>query len=145
MKNSLRYVVVACALAAVSAQAQVYKWVDEKGKVQYGDQPPDSKKASSVNVPPPPADAPKQQDWKEKDLDSKRKKIERERTEGNRDRQAEANRAGICADARRRLGTLNEQAPVYQRNDKGEKVYIEDNDRARLKAEMQRLISDNCS
>jgi len=145
MRNSVRLAIVACALAAASASAQVYKWVDENGKVQYGDRPPDAKKAAPVNLMPGPADAPaKQPDWKEKDLEFQRRKIERERTEGTRARQAEANRAAACAEARRRLSILEEQMPVYQRNDKGEKVYMEDAERARVKAEQQRAISDNC-
>jgi hypothetical protein len=41
------------ALAALCAQAQVYKWVDDKGQVHYGEQPPPEAKTSTVNVPAP--------------------------------------------------------------------------------------------
>jgi len=139
--------VLACVLAAASAQAQVYKWIDENGKVQYGDRPPDKTKAAPVGIMPGPADAPaaKPDDWKQKDLEFQRRKIERERQEqGPRAQQAQANRAAECSDARSRLGVLEEQVPVYQRNDKGERIFIEDKDRARMMDELRGSIAQNC-
>jgi len=147
MRNSARLAVLACALAAVGAQAQVYKWVDENGKVQYGDRPPDAKKAAPVNVMPGPADAPvaKPDDWKQKDLDFQRRKIGRERQEqGPAAQQREAYRASKCSESQRRLGILQEQLPVYQRNDKGERVYVEDKDRSRMMDELRGSIAENC-
>jgi hypothetical protein len=147
MRSSVRLALLACVLAAASAQAQVYKWVDENGKVQYGDKPPDKVKAAPVAITPGPADAPtaKPDDWKQKDLEFQRRKIERERQEqGPRAQQAEANRAAWCSDSRRRLGLLQEQVPVYQRNDKGERVYVEDKDRARIMDELRGSIAENC-
>jgi len=41
------------ALAALGANAQVYKWTDEKGQVHYGEQPPPEAKTTTINVPPP--------------------------------------------------------------------------------------------
>jgi len=44
-------------LAAANAQALLYKWTDENGRVVYGDQPPASVKAERVNpgiAPPDP-------------------------------------------------------------------------------------------
>jgi predicted secreted Zn-dependent protease len=44
-----------CALASLVvtgfAAAQVYKWVDKEGRVQYGDRPPDETAAQSVKTP----------------------------------------------------------------------------------------------
>ncbi len=50
---------VLAALASVSAAAQVHRWVDERGVVQYGDRPPASG-ATTLRTPaaaPPPAPA----------------------------------------------------------------------------------------
>lgn len=41
-----------------STHAQVYKWLDEKGGVHYGDKPPASVEAQTLDAPPPPSDAP---------------------------------------------------------------------------------------
>lgn len=52
---------VVCLALSGTASAQVYKWVDETGKVHYGDAPPDrddsKKKSVKINTPAPtPAD-----------------------------------------------------------------------------------------
>jgi hypothetical protein len=39
---TLRFAVLLLALATLPAQAQVYKWVDEKGRTHYSNTPPDS-------------------------------------------------------------------------------------------------------
>lgn len=43
-----------------AANAEVYKWVDENGKVQFGDQPPTGSKTVKIKAPPapPPSAAP---------------------------------------------------------------------------------------
>ncbi|GAB3266234.1 DUF4124 domain-containing protein [Chitinimonas naiadis] len=38
-------------LASSLAFAEVYKWVDANGKVQYGDQPPPAAKSATVKLP----------------------------------------------------------------------------------------------
>jgi len=40
------------------ANAQVYKWVDEKGKIHYGDHPPEQERASKLAVRKSPAALP---------------------------------------------------------------------------------------
>lgn len=37
-------------LVAISAQAALYKWVDEKGRVQYSDRPPNEKSNNAVQM-----------------------------------------------------------------------------------------------
>jgi hypothetical protein len=48
---------------SVSVSAEVYKWVDEEGRVHYGDRPGDSSNATRLpgfeaSSPPPPVEAP---------------------------------------------------------------------------------------
>ena len=40
------------ALSSANTSAEIYKWVDENGKVHFGDAPPTSKKAQSVDLKP---------------------------------------------------------------------------------------------
>lgn len=47
MKRSLS--VIALCACAMGAQAEVYKWIDADGKVQYGDAPPKNSKAKVVS------------------------------------------------------------------------------------------------
>ena len=42
----MRLAILALLLAAAPAWAQIYKWVDEKGRVQYGEKPPAGAKAA---------------------------------------------------------------------------------------------------
>lgn len=49
-----------------------------------------------------------------------------------------------CNTARHNLGVLNEQRPVYSYDDKGNRVYVEDKDRASKIAATQRTITDSC-
>jgi hypothetical protein len=54
MKNIL--VVLAC-LVPVLVQAEVYRWVDEQGRIHFGDLPPERRSAETVDLPrrsPPP-------------------------------------------------------------------------------------------
>src|SRR5882672_564985 len=44
---------LALLLAAGTASAQLYRWVDKDGKVRYGDTPPPGAKTSSIKAPPP--------------------------------------------------------------------------------------------
>ena len=47
-------IALACLLAALPAAAQLYRWVDEKGRVQYSDKPPPGAKARAVEGTAPP-------------------------------------------------------------------------------------------
>lgn len=133
---------------ALPAMAQVYKWVDEKGRTHYGEKPPEGVKATEVGAPTPPSDpAAKPADWKQKELEAKRNRIEREGKESKESARAqrnEADRARRCDDARRRLTMLQEQIRLFDRNDKGEKVYLEDKDRPAAMERERRAIAENC-
>jgi len=52
--------------------------------------------------------------------------------------------AANCNAARRNLGVLNEQRPVYSYDNKGNRVYVEDKDRAATIAQTQQQVSSNC-
>jgi len=45
-----RLVIGLLLLVGLSAQAEIYKWVDENGKVQYGDQPPAAAKKQTLKI-----------------------------------------------------------------------------------------------
>lgn len=51
MRVIRRFVVLPLLLAAVPAEAEVYKWTDETGKVHYSDAPPPGQKAKQVKLP----------------------------------------------------------------------------------------------
>ena len=49
-----------------------------------------------------------------------------------------------CNSARHNLGVLNEQRPVFSYDNKGNRVFVEDKDRAARIAEAQRAIAASC-
>ena len=49
-----------------------------------------------------------------------------------------------CNTARRNLGVLNEQRPVYSYDNKGNRVYVDDKDRAATIAQTQQAIASSC-
>ncbi|MEK7792101.1 MAG: DUF4124 domain-containing protein, partial [Pseudomonadota bacterium] len=58
-------------LVSMVAQAQVYKWVDQNGKIQYSDQPPPSgavQNEKKLGIKSSPSSAPSSDDSKSKDL-----------------------------------------------------------------------------
>ena len=39
-------------LTAASGQAEIYRWIDDEGKLQFGDRPPDARGADKVELEP---------------------------------------------------------------------------------------------
>ncbi len=135
-------------LIATPSAAQIYKWVDEKGVTHYTAEPPPEKKAQKMQAPPPGAGtgAPASSSApsaKSQDLEFRQRQIAREQKEREEAKARERKQAD-CPDARRHLARLQEQISLYQRNDKGERVYLEDKDRPAEMARVQSFIDRNC-
>jgi hypothetical protein len=137
------------ALAAAPAQA-IYKWVDEKGVTHFSDDPPpDGSKASKIEpkVTPPSSNAKPRDDWKAKSQEARQKEIERDQKDANdkaRAHNESAVRQNRCAQAQRDVQVLESQRPVFTRNDKGEKAYVDDKERASELAASRRTVEANC-
>jgi hypothetical protein len=43
-------------IVAITVYAEVYKWIDDEGKVHYGDHPPVSSGSNRIQIAPPPSD-----------------------------------------------------------------------------------------
>jgi hypothetical protein len=125
---------------ALPAQAQMYKCVDERGVTRYTDEagarckPVDIRGSPPISggvQPPGGGDLPRQ------DADFKRRQLEREKAAA-REKQALTER---CARLRAERGTLSTGRRLARINDKGERVYLEDADRDRRVAELQRELA----
>lgn len=136
-------------IAALAANAQVYKWVDEKGRTHYSETPPpDSKSAKKVDTGPSVAPAPAAtQDWKQKEMDSRKRSLEKQQSDEATRKQAahdEQVQKGRCRSAQRDLNILEAQAPIFHVNERGERVYLEDKDRAAEMARARREVQTYC-
>ncbi len=137
-------------LAFAAMPQAMYKWVDEKGVTHYSETPPPDGKAQKVEVKPsgPAAgSAAAPESWKQRELEARQKRLERGQQEEHDKAQqhnANAERTNRCNRARRGLRVLETQVPVYDFNDKNEKVYITDEDRLREMDEWKKIIRENC-
>ncbi len=144
-----RIVLAACAFAVVFAQAQVFKWVDEKGRTHYGERPPDGVKASEVAKPTPPSEPGRVQEpnWKAKARDVTKERRERENRESqDADREARtlAERQQRCRDARIALDRLQNVQRLYKYDARGERVYMTDADRDSERVVANREVEESC-
>jgi Domain of unknown function (DUF4124) len=124
------------AFTALFAQAQVYKWVDDKGQVHYGEQPPPEAKTTTVHVPPPgdapaptPAAKPKAAPGEpaKQAFDMPKDKSER------------------CKLEQEQLAILNTDRPIVFTNDKKEPETLSDEKRTAEKKLVQENVKKYCS
>jgi hypothetical protein len=134
-------------LVPLAASAQVYKWVDEKGRTHYSETPPrEGAKPDKVDIRPG-SEAPPL-DWKQKELESRERRILKEQEEHRQksaDEKAARNRKSTCLEARRHLARLQAQRPVYNLNSRGEKVYVEDKDRLGEIERLGNVVANHCN
>ena len=131
----------------VPAYAQVYKWVDEKGVTHYGERPPQGKNAREVeqrlgNPAPAPGNSARQ-NWKDKDLEFRGRRIEAEQAEAKQQQQEAANRQA-CNQARDRVAQMKTARRMYRLNEKGERVYQSDEEHQTAIAQLDRMVSERC-
>jgi hypothetical protein len=163
-------VLAAAALIALPAQAQ-WKWRDPNGHVQYSDLPPPSgtpdkdilarpnvQQRRAANAPfyvasaasgAPVASAasgalaPRTVD---PELEAKRKKVEADqalKTKADDDRLAAA-KADNCSRAKSQLQTLESGIRITRSNDKGEREFLDDKQRADETRRAREAISSSC-
>ena len=129
---------LACLLAlplAAGAQ-QMYRWIDEGGRVHFTDTPPpeSAKKSEKIEVKPTPPSGPVTApgDYRKKELETRGDRLQKEQ-EAKRAAYDEARAAELkkarCRDAQSQLQVLRMQRPVFQTNEKGERVFLDDKDR----------------
>ncbi len=147
------YVVFAAlSLLALTAHADLHKWVDAEGKVHYSDiVPPEVSKTETVsNVSGKgQAQAPVQYSTKSyAERDAELRKSREERTEtaekkAQKDADAEARKRN-CLAAQQNLRALEEGARIFNYDANGERVYLDDAGREQRMAEVRKNISANC-
>ncbi|MBI4204875.1 MAG: DUF4124 domain-containing protein [Betaproteobacteria bacterium] len=131
---------------------QIYKWVDEKGVTHYTETPPPGGKGQVIRTQPrsPLPDAPNVnpavKTWQEQEIEFRQRRVEAEETE--RKRQANASRdmalRRACAGARADLENLRMERPIVRIDERGERRYIEDKERAELIRRTEQIIQRDC-
>lgn len=134
-------------LAAGTAGAQAYKWVDAQGKVHFSDTPPPDRPAAAIRIKPQmpedPAAVARQRDWRTQLEESRT----RNHAEEKQARSAESSRKTAelrCRAARRELDTLQRCRRIYRTGDDGQREYLADNDRPALLQRAQERVERVC-
>ena len=139
-------------LHVVSAQAGVYKWVDETGAVHYGDRPQSGSQAVEVqqfNAPNKPAlvdddavsrDEKRQRisDMLEEDRIDKNKEQEKKKVERERKKQE-------CNRLKDRQRHVTNAGGLYKLDKDGNRVFMSDDQRKKSEAELRKRIQKACS
>lgn len=132
--------------------AQIYKWVDANGTAHFSDSPPPGDSAEEVELDGQPSEQAVQE---AQEAQARRLQYQRADSEARHEEEArrqeiqdlerqEAELQSECANARQQLAVLEMQLPVYRENDAGERVYLEDDDRASEQAQLTGQIAQHC-
>ncbi len=135
-------------LVSVPAHAQVYKWVDEKGVTHYGERAPQGRKSQEVkdklaNPAGPGGAAAAQPSWQDQESEFRGRRIQAEQAEAKKQAQ-DASQRKACIEARDELAQLKAARRVYKLDDKGERIFESDEQRAASIARQEQLIAARC-
>lgn len=136
------------------AHAQVYKWVDDQGVTHYSQSPPPGgpAKGAVLNLPgaatnPDAAGAGGNDNWQDQERafrERQAKQADARKIEEERAQKEAASRRTACLRAREALDLLGRQMRLYNLNERGEKVYLSDDERARETQRASQQAAENC-
>jgi hypothetical protein len=134
------------------ALAQQYKWVDQDGKVRYGDVPPPGVKAQRLKPPasgPSPSSAASAKGEKPLSPEAAYRKRQ-EDAQKQRDKEEQAGQEASakrenCARAQESLRTLESGQRIVRTDSKGERYYLEDAQIAQETARARQLVKESCN
>jgi len=141
-------VVFAFVAAPLASAQQMYKWKDEKGVWHFSENPPpDGGKAEKIEVKPvggerPAVPAP--DSWRSKELESKQQKAKTEGADAIAKKREDDQRAQKCQAYKREMDSLTSGVRLFQLNDKGERIFMEDKERQERIEEAKKAIRENC-
>lgn len=146
-----RLLILSLLLASAPAGAEIVKWVDSQGRVHYSDQPPPAAKGQQqMNIKNQPGSlggtsatqkstAEQEQDFRKRQMDA----ADAEKKAAEDKKQAEIAKQN-CASARGNLKSLQEGVRLTKYNEQGERVFLDDAERAKAMEDAQRAVKDWC-
>jgi hypothetical protein len=139
---------------AAAVSAQTYKWVDQDGKVRYGDVPPPGVKATPLRPPPPgvpTASAPAAKKEGATALTPEQEFRKRQEEAGKeREKQAKADQEAQqkrenCARSQDAVRTLETGQRIARTDAQGERYYLEDSQVAQELARARQSAQQWCN
>lgn len=153
MLRKLLGLLLACVAPAVLAQT-IYSWKDASGRVHYSDSPPPDAQARSIKqaplAPRPPtaegASANTPPNYAEQEVAFRKRRAEAAEAEDKTRKQkaSDEQRERDCTQARQQLTGLESGQPVVRFNDAGERIFIDDDERAAEMARSRQYLERSC-
>ncbi len=138
-------------LSATPVNAELYKWVDEQGKVHYSDQPASGKTKSEAileipNQPTTSTSTASSKTWQEKELEYKKRQSSAAEAEAKKqkDAQDEKTKRENCANAKQNLSQLESIAPAYTYDEKTGRSYLNPTQRAEAIEKARKSVTEWC-
>ena len=140
----MRLAALVLLVAALPAQAQMYKCVDEHGKTRYSDRQAAGCKEIDIRPSPPLSGAlqSRQESFAVQDAELKRRQLERDAAAAKEASERDALERR-CAGLRREQTVLGSGVRISNVNAAGDLVYMDDTTRERRLAELARELR-NC-
>ena len=138
-------------LSATPVNAELYKWVDEQGKVHYSDQPASDKTKSETtlaipNQAPPSTIPESSKSWQEKELEYKKRQASAAENEAKKQKEAQEakTKRDNCEKAKQNLSQLESIAPAYTYDEKTGRSYMDATQRAAAIEKARKAVTEWC-
>jgi hypothetical protein len=138
-------------LAPLSLYAGVYKWVDDDGKVHYGDQPQPSQPSVEINIDDAPSvssgsgeDQLTREEKRERLLQSMEEDRLEKQEQRDKQKALRAQNRQKCNRYRDRMRHYQRANALYRLDRDGNRVYVSDSDRAKSTKKLQVQIDRYC-
>ena len=128
-----------------AAQEEVYRWVDDKGVVHFGDRPPQQADVEKISIPDTQTQPAANQEEAQDTQPNLAQQLREERAEARKEREANAEVAAkSCAKAREIVSQLEPMTRVMVTHEDGTVTRMYDNDRLEKLDEAKAVVAENC-
>jgi len=135
--------------------AGVYRWVDDQGRVQFGDRPPQTSDAKEVKIkkaprsstqsPPPQGTSASDRLRKQQQmLDAYREEREEKQQQKQERKAKKAERAKDCAYAKSHLEDYRSSGRIFEPLPGDKKRYLSDEEYKKEVQRMERIVKQRC-
>jgi hypothetical protein len=138
-------------LAATASSAEIYKWVDEQGKVHYGDTPVDQS-STQMNITQPEADKKISSQPDPTSRDERRRKLAEAMQEDRLKKQEQKQKArdekeklnSQCVHAKDALKNYETAGRLYNLDKDGNRVFMSDAEKEATTENLRAQIKKHC-
>ena len=145
--NAILSLILFFCFSSAANSGQIYKWVDENGKVHFGDRPNSNQSQQEVELKPlntvGSGDS-SRKTTQQKMLNSFQKRREEEAKNKQQQRQLRIANQQKCRMSKARLANIENASGVYTMGSDGKRKYYDSNKRENIVAKKKRDISRYC-